>query len=416
MAAVRRNFDIRPPMNEQPFEKPPKWWEPKLTPWFVQVTSPMRRRTLRKSQRFAHVDFQGLEHLKKVIDAGHGILITPNHSFHYDSYFMIEAGVRVKRPFHFMAAWQVFAMSRFWEVIYLQRHGCFSVDREGTDLKAFRQALSILQESPHPLVVFPEGDIYHTNDHVTPFRDGAGAMVVSAARKATRPISVVPCAIKALYVEDPVPKLEEVMTKLEERLLLRPHKTKKLPDRLYRFADAILSLRELEYAGEARSGPIPQRVKRLISEMLDRQEQQYSVKTKTDFPPERVKELRRRHIERMTSETPAQAEELDAINRAMEELFTIMQLFSYPGDYVAKHPSVERVAETLDKLEEDIFKLAYPTNRGARRAIIRFGEPISVSTDKAQQPSAVELTKQMESRVQGLLDQINQENPTKLLV
>src|SRR5436190_19035408 len=99
-------------MNEQPFEKPPRSWEPKLTPWFVHATSPLRRRTLRKGQRFVTVEFDGLEHLKKVIDAGHGILITPNHSFHYDSYFMIEAGVRVNRPFNFMAAWQVSALSR----------------------------------------------------------------------------------------------------------------------------------------------------------------------------------------------------------------------------------------------------------------------------------------------------------------
>lgn len=402
-------------MNEQPFEKPPRWWEPKLTPWFVHATSPMRRRTLRRGQKFAGVEFQGLEHVKKAIDDGHGILITPNHSFHYDSYFLIEAGVRVKRPFHFMAAWQVFAMSKFYEVWYLQRHGCFSVDREGTDLKAFRQAMTVLQESPHPLVVFPEGDIYHTNDHVTPFRDGAGAMVISAARKGTRPITVIPCAVKAIYVEDPVPKLEQLMTRLEERLLLRPHRSQKLTERLYRFADAILSLRELEYAGEARSGPIPPRVKRLIGELLDKQEQQFGVKTKTDFTPERVKELRRRHIEKMTAETPPRGEELGEIKRAMDELFTIIQLYSYPGDYVAKHPTVERIAETLDKFEEDVFKMPYPSNRGARRAVIRFGEPILVPTEKSQQPSAVDLTKVMETRVQELLDQINRDNPTRLL-
>lgn len=402
-------------MNEQPFEKPPRWWEPKLTPWFVHATSPMRRRTLRKEQLFVKVDFQGLDHVAKAIRDGHGILITPNHSFHYDSYFLIEAGVRVKRPFYFMAAWQVFAMSKFYEKWYLQRHGCFSVDREGTDLKAFRQAMTVLQESSHPLVVFPEGDIYHTNDHVTPFRDGAGAMVISAARKGTRPISVIPCGLKAIYVDDPVPKLEQLMTRLEERLLLRPHKTQKLTERLYRFADAILSLRELEYAGEARSGPIPPRVKRLIGELLDRQEAQFGVKTKTDFTPERVKELRRRHIEKMTAESPPSLEERKDIQRAMDELFTIIQLYSYPGDYVATHPSVERIAETLDKFEEDVFKMPYPSNRGARRAVIRFGEPILVPAEKSQQPSAADLTASMEKRVQGLLDDINRDNPTRLL-
>jgi hypothetical protein len=402
-------------MNEQPFEKPPRWWEPKLTPWFVYATSPMRRRTLRKAQNFASFEFHGLEHVKKTIANGHGILITPNHSFHYDSYFLIEAGVQVKRPFHFMAAWQVFAMSKFYEIWYLQRHGCFSVDREGTDLRAFRQAMTVLQESSHPLVVFPEGDIYHTNDHVTPFRDGAGAMVISAARKGPRPISVIPCALKAIYIEDPVPSLKAVMTKLEERLLLRPHPTDKLTDRLYRFADAILSLRELEYAGAAKSGPIPPRVKQLYEDLLAKQEQQFGVKNKSNFAPERVKELRRRHIERLTAETPPSAEEVAIIRRAMDELFTIIQLFSYPGDYVAKYPSVERVAETLDKFEEDVFKMPYPSNRGARRAIIRFGEPISVPTEKSQQPSAIDLTKTMETKVQELLDQINRDNPPRLL-
>ena len=240
-------------------------------------------------------------------------------------------------------------------------------------------------------------------------------MVISAARKGTRPISVIPCGVKAIYVDDPVPKLEQLMSRLEERLLLRPHKTQKLTERLYRFADAILSLRELEYAGEARSGPIPPRVKRLIGELLDKQEQQFGVKTKTDFTPERVKELRRRHIERMTAETPPSKEDKAEINRAMEELFTIMQLFSYPGDYVAKHPTVERLAETLDKLEEDIFKMPYPSNRGARRVVIRFGEPILVPAEKSQQPSAADLTASMEKRVQGLLDDINRDNPTRLL-
>ena len=32
------------------------------------------------------------------------------------------------------------------ERIMLQQHGCFSVDREGTDMQAFRQAVQILQD------------------------------------------------------------------------------------------------------------------------------------------------------------------------------------------------------------------------------------------------------------------------------
>lgn len=404
-----------PHMNEQPFERPPRWWGPQLTPWFVRATSPLRRRELIKKQRFTSVEFQGLEHLQRLLREGHGVLITPNHSFHYDSYFLIEAGVRVARPFYFMAAWQVFAMSRVWEKWYMQRHGCFSVDREGNDLRAFRQATTVLQESSHPLVIFPEGDIYHTNDRVTPFREGAGAVALAAVRKGKRPISATPCALKVIYVEDPVPQLESLMTRLEERLLLRPHRRQKLSQRIYRFGDAILSLRELEFTGSARSGPIPDRVRKLIGEMLDRQELQFGVRRKSNFPPERVKELRRRHIDRMHSSPVPEREELEAIRSAMEELFTIIQMYSYPGDYVSSCPSVERIAETLDKFEEDVFRVPYPAIRGARRVVVRFGESVTLAADKSEQPTAAELSKMMEVRVQQLIDEINRDYPPRLL-
>ena len=50
----------------------------------------------------------------------------------------------------------------------------------------------------------------------------------------------------------------------------------------------------------------------------------------------------------------------------MEDLFFATQLFSYPGDYLADDPSIERIAETIDKFEEDILGLALPTVRRQR--------------------------------------------------
>ena len=54
-------------------------------------------------------------------------------------------------------------------------------------------------------------------------------------------------------------------------------------------------------------------------------------------------------------------EETDEETRAklradLEDLFLVVQLYSYPGDYVAEKPSIERMAETLDKLEEDVLE------------------------------------------------------------
>ena len=97
-------------------------------------------------------------------------------------------------------------------------------------------------------MIFPEGDIYHVSDRVTPFRDGAATIVLSAARRADRTIVVLPCGIKFWYVEDPTEEL------LEQRFCLRTQPNRPLVDRIYRLAEALLALKELDYLS-ATSGP-----------------------------------------------------------------------------------------------------------------------------------------------------------------
>lgn len=92
------------------------------------------------------------------------------------------------------------------------------------------------------------------------------------------------------------------------------------------------------------------------------------------------------------------------LERDMEDLFFVIQLYSYPGDYVAEKPSIERIAETLDKFEEDVLRVRYPTPRGTRHATVRFGEPIALSNEKAPREATAALTTQLEQRVQELLN------------
>ena len=92
--------------------------------------------------------------------------------------------------------------------------------------------------------------------------------------------------------------------------------------------------------------------------------------------------------------------------RDMEDLFFVMQLFSYPADYLLDEPTVERLAETLDKFEEDVLQRDYPSVRGRRRASIRFVEPIPVNA-QGKRDQVAELTRLMQDGVQGLLDELN---------
>ena len=75
------------------------------------------------------------------------------------------------------------------------------------------------------------------------------------------------------------------------------------------------------------------------------------------------------------------------------------------SDYVAEHPSIDRLAETLDKFEEDILKRATATVRARRRAVVVLGEPITVPKEK-KRDAASELTQLLEERVQSLLDSV----------
>lgn len=376
-----------------------------MTPWLVRLLRPSINRTLRQKQKIVDLAIGGIEHVKQAIAAGAGVLITPNHSFHYDSYVLIEASHRVGRAFHFLTAWQVFATSTWIEQIFLQRHGCYSINREGTDLAAFKTSVDILREGRHPLVIFPEGDIYHNNDQVTSFQEGATAIAMSAAKKSDRPIVCIPCAIKAFYVDDPSAALEDLMSRLEASLFWRPRTELSLPDRIYRFAEGMLALKEYEYLGEPHSGTVRERVSRLSDTLLTRLETQYGVPRTGGSIPQQVRKVRRAVIKASEQESVA-ADTAARLADDMDDLFFIVQLFSYPGNYVSQRPSVERIAETLDKFEEDIFHVAYPGVRGARRAVVRFGEPIPVPRERENRTAVESWTKDVEGQVQSLLDAI----------
>ncbi len=374
-----------------------------------------RLHELRK-QRMKQIEVQGLSHLAAAVAADKGVLIAPNHSFHWDSYCLFEATHRLRLAFYTMTAWQVFAQSSWVERMSLQHCGCFSINREGTDLQALKTAVDILRYRRQPLVIFPEGDIYHTNDRVTPLREGAASIALMAARKSTRPMVILPTAIKRWYVRDPTPSLLKTIRTLEQYLLWRPRTDLPLLDRVRQVGHGLLGLKELEHLGEVRGGDLPGRIRGLAGHLLERMEARYGLKSTGSDTPDRVKNLRR-HIIAMRRESANQISDLptvqacEAMDKDMDNLFFVTQLYSYPVNYLGEHPTRERLAETLDKLEEDALGAVYPSVRGDKRVVVRFGEPIEVSTSDSRALSSTTLTIRLERAIQGLLDELNAANP-----
>jgi 1-acyl-sn-glycerol-3-phosphate acyltransferase len=397
-------------MNRQPFRLKSPQWDAKLSPFWVRATRFYRRQLRITDQRLLEIEIRGLDRVRELLARNDGVLITPNHPGHADSYALYEATDQLGLPFYFMTAWQVFELGSPIARWFYQRYGCFSVEREGADLWAFKRAAQILAKEPNPLVIFPEGDVYHVNDRVTPLREGTAAIALTAMKQAERPIHVVPCGLKYQYIQDPTPELQRVMTELEERIYWRPRPDRPLADRIYRFAEAVLALKELEYTGKTATGSLPERVQRLMEHVLSALEKSYGVKAGGLTVPERVKSVRRACLEKL-EQTAEDTIARSAIQAHLDDVFFVVQLFSYPGDYVAERPTIERVAETIDKFEEDVLGHRTARIRGARRAIVQFGEPIDVRAFAAgaAQPrkAAGPLTDTIERAMQKQLDEIN---------
>jgi 1-acyl-sn-glycerol-3-phosphate acyltransferase len=307
-----------------------------------------------------------------------------------------------------MSAWQVFSASRWFECESMQRCGCFSVDREGTDIQSLKMAVDILQSKKNPLVIFPEGDIYHTNDVITPFRDGAAAIALMAARKSERAICILPVAIKRWYVDDPTPSVLHTLAKIEQRMLWDPKPHLPIVDRVLSVAQGLIALKETEYLQSPQSGTLVERIGRLTNYLLEKAELQYGLKPKCDFVPDRIKEIRRAIITlREQLHATSTAEQQDRWNRDMHSMFLATQLFSYPGNYLLQEPSIERIVETVDKLEEDTMGAAYPTVHGEKRVVVQFDTPIHLPNGKERKLSAADLTDTVEQRVQCMIDHLN---------
>lgn len=392
-------------MDRLPYGTPPRWWSPWLRPRVMRLLRRARIRRVRRRDRLVDVEARGLENLRQLIDRGHGIMVVSKHVGHVDAYIYLAAGDQLGVPFYYMAGWQVFALLRPLQRLVLRMHGCFSVDREGTDLRAFRQAVDILQNYRNPLVMFPEGEIYHNNDWVAPLRAGTATIALSAAKRAKRPISCIPAAIRYEYIQDPTPELLKVMARLEERFCWQPRPELPLGERIVRFADALITLRELEYLGSIRTGALSQRIERLAEAVVAQVEARQGVQPSGNNIPERVTPLRQQAIRRRESSRRNEPAYIEA-ERDMEDVAVAIQLYSYTQDYVRDQLSLERVAEIIDKLEEDVLGLPTASLKGDRRAIIAFGQPIEVKLQRHKRDEVPVLTETLANAVRATLEEI----------
>jgi len=326
---------------------PPR--DSRFWPWFLGT---WLRHYLRRSHGIESWELVGRERLQESLKAGHGILIAPNHPRPSDPMALGLIVKAMRQPIYVMASAHLFLQSRFHAWL-LPRVGGFSVYREGTDREALKTAIDILANARRPLVVFAEGVITRTNDRLVNLQDGVAFMARTAAKQRGEAGRVVihPMALRYTFKGDIEKTLTPVLDKIEHRLSWQRRRGKTLVERVMKLGHALLALKEIEYAGEARQGPVPERLSRLLDGVLAPLEKEWLKGNGEGSVVSRVKNLRKAILPDLVAGDLTEDERA----RRWKQLYDLevaQQIFHFPPEYVGGNPTPERLLETVERFEE----------------------------------------------------------------
>ncbi len=358
-------------------QKPYVFRPPQYAGWFRPVLHALTAFFMRRRFNIRDIQIRGQEHLVRLVRSGQSVLVAPNHADHADPALLVTAGRRYGLAFHFMAAREGFEKGPLQRFV-LQRSGAFSVDREGADLASIRTAMNLLREGRHPLVIFPEGEIWHHHEELDLLNEGVATILLRAAEKlpAGRRSYAVPTAIHISHDLSEAATFSARLSVLEERITWKPKSGLEIVDRIYRLGGALLSIKEEEFLGEAQKGGLVERIQNLQDHLVRQIERKHERSGDGQPVPLRLKAMRHVIRQELNGAACPPPERQQELYEQLEELFVAQQLYSYPGQYLRRQPTLDRIAETIFKLEEDVLELEnYPA---PRRAEVSFGEPVDV--------------------------------------
>lgn len=369
-------------------------------------------RHLRNAHGITEWECRGAEHLKESIRAGHGTLLCPNHCRPSDPMAMGLVNIVANHSTFSLASWHVFKQNRT-QTFLSRQFGAFSIYREGLDRQALNSAIEIVVNAERPLIVFPEGVISRRNDSLLPLMDGTSFIARSAAKKRAKDdpnkkTVIHPVALKYEFLGDIDSAVDPILMRLEERLTWIPSHGTDLLTRINRIAQGFLSLKELEYMGEASSGSIYDRTPKLIEAMLTPIEEEWLGGPQTGHVVSRVKNIRAAILPDMAN-NKVDAQERDRRWKHLAAAYYAQQINFYERGYVDEGCPPEHILETVESLEEDVTDVA--TIHSPLKLYISIGEPIEVEAKRPRgeaDPVMTQLTDQLSNQIAAVGDEIAQ--------
>lgn len=395
---------------DRPYEFVPPhhgtWW-PGVIQFFELYRFYLSHKEGIVSRECRHVD-----RLTSSLRDGHGILLCPNHCRTADPIVMGWLARAARTHVFAMASWHLFNEGRF-KAFAIHKMGGFSINREGVDRKSIDTAIDVVARAERPLILFPEGATSRTNDHLHALLDGVAFIARTAAKRRAKNVAdgrvvVHPVGIKYLYEGDLGHVAQETLSDIERQLTWQPQDHLPLVARLTKVGSALLALKEIEHLGAPQSGSVSERITHLIEQLLVPLETEWLGAPQSGGTIPRVKAVHMRILPEMTQQQLSSTEK----ERRLRQLATLQlaqQLGFYPADYVASRPTVDRILETLERLEEDLTGRA--RIYGSIRAVIEVDPPITVSPERDRSAKVDPLMAELEARLQALVARLGLESP-----
>ena len=394
-------------MQKVVIEKPYEFVPPvrsNLWPSLLQMLLPMY---LKKEFGIVSVECRNSERLKTSIAAGHGVLIAPNHCRLSDPLVLGPLSKQIGSHLYAMASWHLFHQDWFTSFL-VRRTGAFSVYREGLDRQAINTAVEILEKAERPLVIFPEGAVSRHNDILMALMDGVAFIARTAAKKRAKlnppgKVVVHPVAIRYFFKGHLEGTVDAALDDLEHRLTWQRQKGQPIIARLQRIGEAILTLKEVEYFGTARSGNVYDRTDALIDHLLRPLEEEWKVRGEGHNVVTRVKDLRAAILPDMVN-TSAPLEEAERKRRwrQLKNMYLAQQLAAYPRDYVRESENIpEHVLQTVENFVEDLTdEVKY---YGPVHTVLQVGEAIEVSPERDRKAAVDPVMQGIELQLKAML-------------
>lgn len=368
---------------------------------------------LRKKEGVVSYECRHLGRLRESLQAGHGILLAPNHCRYADPLVMGWLSREVGCHVFAMASWHLF--NKHWfDRFSIPKMGGFSIWREGLDRQSLELAITILQEARRPLIVFPEGTTNRTNDRVQPLLDGVAFMARTAARRRAKqgagPVVVHPIAIKYLFRGDIDAWADQALDTIETRLGWRNHSGDALLSRIARVAEGLLCLKEVEYLRGPQAGDFYQRRDRLMEFLLTSTEDELKLQHDQKEPVlKRVRACRTRLVGQLLQPQTSESAKRDLRDMAAR-IDIAQQLDAYPHDYLSLERATDtRVMETLERMQEGL--LGRSTLPSPLHAVIEVAEPLVVKDERPPRggidPLLVELRNSLATMLGRLAGEAN---------